>query len=325
MTPPTVQLVRQVVWEPLAARRAAGRASGAAGRLPAAADGAEPVFARLVRCIAGTRELVLSSRPFAWGALERILQEVTAALSGSDELFWIAQRPACPPGLDHLAVHQARVAVLVLRLGAALGYEGRRLGELGMAAALFDVGLWQLPDYVARGADPLSPGEQELYRSHPRLGAALVRRWSPPSDVLIDAIAQHHEREQGQGYPLGLRGPAVHPDAKIIGLADAYAALTMPPPPRQGRAPHDAIRELMRWRRRAFDPVLIKALVSETSMFPPGTLVRLSSGEIGRVVGVNRSHPLRPRIELEARPHGAPRIVDLVEVPFLYITGAIAR
>lgn len=325
MTPLTAQLVRQVVWEPLApgARVEAGRAG--ADRVRPEAGGVDELFGRLVRFGGSVRALATSPDPFPWGTLDRLIGEVTATLAKSDHLFWIAHRPGSPAGLEHLALHHARVAVLALRLGTTLGYEGRRLAELGMAASLFDVGLWQLPETAARQADPLSPREQDLYRSHPRLGAALVRRWSPPSDVIMEAILQHHEREQGQGYPQGLRGPAIHPDAKIIGLADAYAALTSPTGPRPGRPPHDAIRDLMRVRQRAYDPVLIRALVSETSLFPPGTLVRLSNGEIGRVIALNRTHPLRPRVELLAKANGVPRTVDLVETPFLYITGAIGQ
>jgi HD-GYP domain-containing protein (c-di-GMP phosphodiesterase class II) len=244
------------------------------------------------------------------------------ALAASDQLFWTAHRPGAEEGGDHLALHQTRAAIIALRLGVALGYEGRRLSELGMGACLFDAGLWELPAHVALAADALSAADQELYRSHPKRSAALLRRWGAPSDLIIDAVLQHHEREQGQGYPQGVRGPAVHPDAKIIGLADAYAGLIVPPPPRAGRPPHDAIRELMRWRRHAFDPVLIKALVNETTLFPPGTLVRLSSGQLARVLQLDRTHPLRPRVEVLKKDHTVARVIDLVQHPFVYITGA---
>lgn len=325
MTPPAMpQLVRQVVWEPLSRGGQPAPAAAADGG-PRGSDEHEEVFNRLARFIGSVRRLAESSEPFPWGTLDRLVNETAAALAGSDALFWFAHRPAATGGIEHLALHHARVAVLALRLGGALGYEGRRLAELGMAAALFDIGLWQLPDDVARQSDPLASREQELYRSHPRLSAAVVRRWEPPSHVLVDAILQHHEREQGQGYPQGLRGPAVHPDAKLIGLADAYAGLTGPCPPRVGKSPHDAVRELIRVRQRAFDPVLVKALVSQVSLFPPGTLVRLSNGQIGRVVGLNRQHPLRPRVELLAKVKGGPPVVDLVETPLLYITGPIAQ
>lgn len=326
MTPPaSSHLVREMKWEPLTPGTAdAGqRALGARGSHPA--DETEELFGRLMRFIGAAHDLTNASGGFPWSALERLLQEVAAALGKSDDLFWTANRPSSPSGVNYLAFHQARVSVLALRIGMGLGYEARRLGELGMAAALFDVGLWQVPDSVMRQADPLSPSEQELYRAHPRFSAALIRRWEAPSDVIVNAVLQHHEREQGQGYPQGLRGPAIHPDAKIIGLADSYAALTVPPAPRAGRPAHDAIREIVRSRHRAFDPVLIKALLQETSLFPPGTLVRVSSGEIGRVIALNRNHPLRPRVEVLARPGSVPRVIDLVEMPFLYITGPISK
>lgn len=322
MTPLGAPPIRQVVWEPLAR----GPRPAPPPALERGADGDDPeqLFTRLVQFGATVRARTASPEPFPWGTLDRLLGDVVAHLAASDALFWVAHGAAVPPGVEYLAVHHARVAVLALRLGQALGYQGRRLSELGMAAALFDVGLWQLPEAVVRQADPLSAAEQDLFRSHPRLGAALVRRWAPPSEVIPEAILQHHEREQGQGYPRGLRGPAIHPDAKILGLADAYAGLTGPPPPRAGKPPHLAVREVVRVRQRAFDPVLVKALVAEVSMFPPGTLVRLSTGEVGRVIGLNRHHPLRPRVELLVKPSGVTRTIDLVEMPFVYIVEAIA-
>jgi HD-GYP domain-containing protein (c-di-GMP phosphodiesterase class II) len=323
VTPPASQLVRDMVWAPLAH---GGPAPVAAVATPETAnDAVGALFGRLVRFIGTTHELLTSRDPFPWAALERLVQEAADELVRSDDLFWLAHRALSPTNGDYLALHQARVAVMALRLGRGLGYEGRRLGELGMAACLFDVGLWELPDGVVRQADPLSPRAQDSYRSHPQLSAAIVRRWGPPSDVIVEAVLEHHEREQGQGYPQGLKGPAVHPDAKIIGLADTYATLTTPPPQRVGRPAHEAIREIVRSRSRAFDPVLIKALLAETSLFPPGTLVRLSSGEIGRVLELNRQHPLRPRIEVRATPPAVPHVIDLVDAPFVYITGPIAK
>jgi len=325
VTPPATQLVRDVVWSPLAAGGVAPISAVVAAPPEIPNDAVNALFGRLMRFIGTTRELSMSPDPFPWAALERLVQETADELTKSDDLFWLAHRPLPPANGDYLAFHQARVAVVALRMATSLGYAGRRLAEVGMASCLFDVGLWELPAAVVRQADPLSPREQDSYRSHPRLSAALVRRWGPPSDVIVDAVLQHHEREQGQGYPQGLKGPAIHPDAKIIALADTYAALTGPPPPRVGRPAHDAIREIVRSRHRAFDPVLIKALLGETSLFPPGTLVRLSSGEIGRVVALNRNHPLRPRIELLAKPPHAARVIDLVEMPFVYITGPVAK
>jgi HD-GYP domain-containing protein (c-di-GMP phosphodiesterase class II) len=251
------------------------------------------------------------------------------ALERSPDLFWVANNPADSPGADYLAFHQARVAVMAVRIGANSGYDRSRLAVLGVAGALIDVGLWQMPDTVLRKMDALAGDELAAYRSHPRLSAEMIRRWNPRDDRIVQAVLEHHEREQGQGFPQGLTGAAIDADAKIIGLADLYASLTVPPTSRPRMRPHEAVREILKSRHEAFPSALVKALLSEISVFPPGTVVRLSTEEIGRVVAVNRSHPLRPRVEVTADSKGhrlpAPKVIDLSEAPFLYITGPVTE
>ena len=296
---------------------------------PAPGENAEALFGELQLFLGRVHDFIRSGQTFPWGDLERLIERVVISLGRSGELFWVANNPAAPPDVDYLAFHQARVAVLSMRIGADVGYDPRRLIQLGMAGCLIDVGLWQLPEGTLRKLDALSPDEQAQYHSHPGRSAELVRRWSPPYGGIVEAVLQHHEREQGQGFPQGVQGPAISPDAKILGLVDTYTGLTVPPSSRQRLRPHEAIREIVRSKHESFSSALIKALLSEISVFPPGTLVRLNTGEVGRVVAVNRNHPLRPRVELMADGKGqrlpVPKPVDLSEAPFLYITGPVAE
>ncbi len=292
-------------------------------------ESAEALFGEVQLFLVRVRDLVRTGEPLPWGDLERLIERAVISLEKSGEIFWVANNPAAPPGVDYLAFHQARVAVLSMRIGANVGYDRRRLIQLGIAGCLIDAGLWQLPEGILRKLDALSPDEQAQYHSHPRLGAELIRRWSPPFDGLVEAVLQHHEREQGQGFPQGVQGAAINPDAKILGLIDTYTGLTVPPSSRPRLRPHEAIREIVRSKHESFSSALIKALLSEISVFPPGTLVRLNTGEVGRVVAVNRNHPLRPRVEIVADGKGqrlaTPKTTDLSEAPFLYITGPVAE
>jgi len=292
-------------------------------------ESAEPLFAELQLFLARVRELIRTGDEFPWSELERLIERAAAALARSSELFWTANNTAALTGVDYLAFHQARVAVLAMTIGASVGYDRARQVQLGIAGSLIDVGLWQVPEGLLRRLDALSAEEQTLYLSHPRLSVELIRRWSPPCEGLVEAVLQHHEREQGQGFPQGLHGTAVNQDAKVLGLVDTYTGLTMPPPPRPRLRPHEAIREIVRSKHEAFASQLVKALLSEISVFPPGTLVRLNTGEVGRVTAVNRNHPLRPRVEIVADGKGqrlaAPKTTDLADAPFLYITGAVAE
>jgi HD-GYP domain-containing protein (c-di-GMP phosphodiesterase class II) len=193
-----------------------------------------------------------------------------------------------------------------------------------MAGALIDVSLWEAPAGMPRRLDRLSPEERALYRGHPERSAALLSGWDAPAS-LVETVLQHHEREQGQGFPRQVSGGAIGQDAKIIGLVDTYASRSAPLAMGPGLRPHEAIREIVRSKQDTFPPALVKVLLSEISVFPPGTLVRLNTGEVGQVVAVNRNHPLRPRIAVVAdgkgQPPAVPKTIDLAETPFLYING----
>jgi hypothetical protein len=305
--------------------------SAPSGELAVSFRAEEPsaLLGELQELLLEIRGLARGTGDFPWTRLQGLIDRAATSLDRSPDLFWVANNPAAAPGVDYLAFHQARVAVMALRIGANVGYERRRLLSLGVAGCLIDVGLWQLPETLLRRLDTLAGDELAAYRSHPRLSADLVRRWAPPDEAIVQAVLEHHEREQGQGFPQGLTGAAVDSDAKILGLADTYTGLTVPPTARPRLRPHEAVREIVKSRHEAFPSPLIKALLSEISVFPPGTVVRLNTDEIGRVVAVNRNHPLRPRVEIMADGKGqrlpAPKTVDLSESPFIYITGPVTE
>jgi len=311
------------------ARPVVERPAAVGSAVAASTEDPTMVLGELQVLLLEVRALTRGTGVFPWARLESLVDRAITSLDRSPDLFWIANNPAAAPGVDYLAFHQARVGVMALRIGANVGYDRRRLLPLGMAGCLIDVGLWQMPETLLRRLDALAGDELAAYRSHPRLSADLIHRWSPPDETIAQAVLEHHEREQGQGFPQGLTGAAVDPDAKILGLADMYTGLTVPPTARPRLRPHEAVREIVKSRHEAFPSALIKALLSEISVFPPGTVVRLNTEEIGRVVAVNRNHPLRPRVEIMADSKGqrlpAPKTIDLSEAPFLYITGPVTE
>ena len=297
--------------------------------VPAAGVGsAKSVFEDLHLFLTGVRTDLASGGTPAWPDLVLVLQRVVASLEGSAELFWLANSPSVATGVDYLVAHQGRVAIIAARIGLNVGYDRARAVTLAMAGALIDVSLWQAPDGLLRRLDAMSAEEQVVYRAHPQRSAAILGAWGVPAEI-AESVLQHHEREQGQGFPQRLTGNSIGHDAKILGLVDAYTGLTLPSSRRPGLRPHEAIREIVRSKNESFSPALIKALLSEISVFPPGTLVRLNTGEVGQVTAVNRNHPLRPRVDVVSDSKGnrpmTPKTIDLSETPFLYITGPVAE
>jgi len=198
-----------------------------------------------------------------------------------------------------------------------------------MAGCLIDVGLWQLPEGLLRQLDALSPEEAGPVPLAPAPVGGVDPAVVPAQRGDLDAVLQHHEREQGQGFPQGLQGAASSQDAKILGLIDTYTGLTMPPPPRPRLRPHEAIRQIVAHQARALSVRAGQGAALGDLGVSAGTLVRLNTGEVGRVTAVNRNHPLRPRVEIVADGKGqrlaSPKTTDLSDAPFLYITGAVAE
>ncbi len=291
-----------------------------------AADAPEQLFAELLAFTGRLPALVRDGREFQWGWYQRLLERVIRSLEESGDLFWLANNPPSV-GAEYLPAHLTAVGVLSIRIGVGLGLDWERLLELGMAAFLFDVGVLGLPQGILAKGGALSPEDLATYQTHAKISADVVRRWAPPQPGVIEAVLQHHERENGRGYPQGLTGAAIHPNAKVIGLLDTYTALIFPRPPAPRLQPHEAIREIVRSKHEGFPTPLIKALLAEISVFPPRTIVRLNTGEVGRVIAVNRDHPLRPKVEIIADSKGhpleAPKVLDLSEAPFTYVTGPV--
>lgn len=286
----------------------------------------EALYAEILGFLSRIPGLLREGGDFPWEECQALVEQVIRSLEASSDLFWLANSPP-PSGTDYLVAHLANVGIFSLKIGMGQGYDRRRLAELGLAALVFDVGMWRLPDAVLKKTDQLSEEDVASIQSHSRVGTEIVRRWRPPFPEMAEMILHHHEREQGQGYPDRLMGDAIRPGAKIIGLADTYAALIHPRPYRSKFHPHEAVREIVRSKNEGFPTHLVKALLAEISVFPPRTVVKLNTGEVGRVIAVNRNHPLRPKIEIFADAKGnrlsTSKKLDLSEAPFIYITGPL--
>jgi HD-GYP domain-containing protein (c-di-GMP phosphodiesterase class II) len=274
------------------------------------------LFAELLAFVGRLPGLAREGREFPWGWLQRLLERVIRSLEGSPDLFWLANNPPMA-GAEYLAAHLTSVGILSMQIGRGLGYDRERLLDLGMAAFVFDIGVASLP----AGADSAA------YQTHAQLSAEIVRRWAPPRTGVVDAVLQHHERENGRGFPQRLAAGAIHPNAKVIGLMDTYTALIFPRPPAPRSQPYQAVRQIVSSKHEDFATPIIKALLAEISVFPPRTVVKLNTGEVGRVIAVNRDHPLRPKVEVLADSKGnplpTPKILDLSEAPFIYVTGPV--
>lgn len=158
-------------------------------------------------------------------------------------------------------IHSDLVRDLAVRFGHALGLPQLQLEALDIAGQLHDVGKIAVPDAVLRKPGHLTPEEEAAMRQHVVFGELMIKG-VPQLDDVLAAVAHHHERWDGGGYPYGKSGPEIPLLGRILALADAFAAMTHDRPYRKGRSIDQAITELRAGAGTQFDPALVEPFIS---------------------------------------------------------------
>ena len=225
-----------------------------------------------------------------------------------------------------VVLHSVNVSIYAIKIGEGLGYNRDQLIDLGVAALMHDVGMVTLPpDIFAKGQ--LTDTDKQMLNQHPLRGHEILSKLGDTFSWVSDVALQEHEREDGSGYPNGLKGNNLHQYSKIVGIADMYAGLTRSRPERRGLLPFEAVKEILQTHKAKFDPRVIRVLLGKLSAFPVGSLVQLNSGAVGTVVETDEAYPLRPSIRIlydaQNRRIDDDRLINLREYPILHIADAI--
>jgi HD-GYP domain-containing protein (c-di-GMP phosphodiesterase class II) len=195
-------------------------------------------------------------------------------------------------------LHAMGTSVWAASFGRHLGMDRSELQELALAGLLCDVGKVRLPESLLGKPAALDPDEAREARRHVRHGLEILGTEAGLSARLLEAVATHHERHDGSGYPQGLRGSDVPIFGRILGLVDSYDAMTSQRPYAPSRAPHQAVAELYEQRGRLYQAELVEQFIQACGIYPTGSLVELSDGRVGVVIAVHSLRRLRPTLML---------------------------
>lgn len=157
--------------------------------------------------------------------------------------------------------HLWRVSQFSRLLAQALGLTAAEVARVSLGGFLHDLGKIGVPDAILNKRDRLSDEEYAVIRTHPQIGARLLAG-HPLGPLVHAAVTQHHETPDGRGYPQGLRGEAIPLDARIIGLTDAFDAMTSTRPYRQGMPIPKALGILREHAGSQFDHHLVEHFVA---------------------------------------------------------------
>lgn len=157
-------------------------------------------------------------------------------------------------------VHSVNVSLLTILIAREMGYKEKCVREIAWGAFLHDFGKLMVPDSILNKPGKLTKNEYDLIKKHPEYGMKLIEPLRLSVNIRM-AIAQHHERWDGTGYPLGLKGEEIHPHAQIVAVADTFDALISDRPYRKGMALDQAIEIIEEGKGKDFSPKIAEHLL----------------------------------------------------------------
>ena len=193
-------------------------------------------------------------------------------------------------------LHGLKVAIYLMALGRHLGFPKEQLAELSSIGLLLDVGMLQIPATVLEKTDVLTAEENALLVCHVDYSIAALEQKGPLPRFVARGILEHHERIDGSGYPQGLAGDAISVYGRMAAIADTFAAMTTARPYDVTHSPFDAMKELFREAGDKLHGPLVEQFVQAISIFPVGSLIELSTGEVAIVLEHNGVRRLEPKI-----------------------------
>lgn len=220
--------------------------------------------------------------------------------------------------------HVLNVMVLSLLLGRELRLPPELLKVLGEGALFHDLGKLRVPDTVLRNPHR-NRHEEEFYRLHTVYGAEMAREMGVMTAPVREIIELHHETADGKGFPRGLAGDKIPLLARIVGIANRYDNLCNPLLRADSITPAEALARMFREEASMWDVRMLQQFVRMLGVYPPGSLVQLSNGNVGLVVSVNHADLLRPSVMVfdPAVPKNDALVIDLTEEPEVQIDIAI--
>lgn len=203
------------------------------------------------------------------------------------------------------AQHPVHCAVVLLLVASSLGVPADNI-KSGIAAALtMNLGMLDVHDQLQDDGKPLNDAQKAAVKDHPRRSVEILQAAGVTDPAWLLTVYQHHEVPDGSGYPQGLQGEDVVPLAQILHVADLYMARISKRRYRAAVKPVDALRDVLQERGKTIDPTLSAHFIKTIGVYPPGTGVKLVSGETG-VVYKSGADKAKPLVLVFLAPLGAP-------------------
>jgi len=216
-----------------------------------------------------------------------------------------------PEKKNFLVIHSMRTTVLAIAIGLQLHLPLSKMIELGVTCILHEIGMLRLPPQLYMSTKRLTAGEKAQISKHTLFGYSIIKECDFPLPIQL-GVLEHHEKENGTGYPRKLTGDKISSIAKIVSVACTYEAISSPRSYKQERSTFDALLEMIQNKEHTYDDAVLKGLLYTVSLYPIGTYVFLNTRKVAEVIDSNPDNPKCPIVQLltEKEADGSPKVVQ---------------
>ena len=249
--------------------------------------------------------------------VEEIVDDMVESIMRNPQaLMWVAKLREQDIGAYG---HGLQVCVYLTSFGRHLGFPKAQLAQLAQIGLLLDIGKIRLPKSLLEKQGRLTDEEFEAAKTHVALGLEILSETPDFDSDVLGGIEQHHERMNGSGYPRSRVGDEIGVFGRMAGIVDCFAALTNHRPYAAAVSSYEALRNITAWGGDFFHEALVQQFVSSVGVFPVGSLIELSTGEVAVVVEHSKVRRLKPRVLVvtgpDKTPATFPAMVDLLYDP----------
>ena len=197
---------------------------------------------------------------------------------------------------DYIYNHAIGTSIWSATIGRQIGLPPLELKKLALSGLLCDIGKVKISSRILNKPNKLSSEECQAIKSHIEIDDDFRNNFPGLAESIVETINTHHERHDGSGYPLGIRGDEIPVLSRIVGLADCYDAMISDKPYAKAMSTYDAAKELYELRDIYFQSEIIDEFIQAVGLYPIGSLLELNNGEVGIVVEVYPQHRLKPKL-----------------------------
>lgn len=214
---------------------------------------------------------------------------------------------------DFFVTHTINSTIIAIIGAKQLNLSEEELKILGIAGLLHDIGMLKIPKDILNKSEKLTEDEYNTIKSHPIIAYKQMNKSELFTQDILDAVLQHQEQYDGNGYPRRLKADKINIYAKILAISDTFEAQISFRTYRKSKTGYLAMKSVLAEAQNKFDPKVLRAFLTTLSIYPPGTLVQLSDNSIGAVSSVNPDAPLRPKVKIIVDEFGDKIIENIIK------------